>query len=185
MKPSSTEKPVASTPKTPAARSPSSKKLPSGARRRTSSMTATATAVTTRVIPMARKRFIARPKPPRAPRSRLERLPRLLGGRTVALEQAPPAGEQAVHRCRADDRLGRHRQAHGVEHERPRLRPAHAPVERDQLLERAALVQLGVVEAADPEVGDVREAVGAKQVPRGVGREVLQRVAALDAALGE
>ena len=45
MKPRSTEKPVASTPNTPEARSPSLKKLPSGARRRTSSITVVVRAV--------------------------------------------------------------------------------------------------------------------------------------------
>ena len=45
MSPSSTEKPVASTPKTPEARSPSAKRLPSGAPRRTSNIAATARAV--------------------------------------------------------------------------------------------------------------------------------------------
>jgi hypothetical protein len=52
--------PVASTPNTPAARSPSLKKLPSGALRRTSSMAAIARPV---VAPMSRSdqpRFIAR-----------------------------------------------------------------------------------------------------------------------------
>ena len=45
-------------------------------------------------------------------------------------------------------------------------RPPMPAVERDQLLERAALVELGVVEAADHDVRDVREAVRAEQVPR-------------------
>jgi hypothetical protein len=40
-------------------------------------------------------------------------------------------------------------------------------VEGDQLLERAALVEGGVVEAADHDVRNVLEAVGAEQV---VGR---------------
>ena len=58
-------------------------------------------------------------------------------------------------------------------------------MERDQLLERAALVELGVVEAADHDVGDVREAVGAQQVLGRRRREVRQRVLALDAPLVE
>ena len=50
-------------------------------------------------------------------------------------------------------------------------RPADAAVEGDQLLEGAALVELGVVEAADHDVGDVLEAVGAQQVLWRVRRE--------------
>jgi hypothetical protein len=42
-------------------------------------------------------------------------------------------------------------------------------VERDQLLERAALVERRVVEAADRDVGHVREAVAAPQVLGGGG----------------
>src|SRR6478736_864562 len=57
MKPSSTENPVASTPNTPEARSPSLKKLPPGARRRTSSIAVTATAVTPARIASERSRF--------------------------------------------------------------------------------------------------------------------------------
>ena len=68
----------------------------------------------------------------------------------------------------------------GMEDERPRLRAAEAAVEGDQLLERAALVELGVVEAADHDVGDVLEAVGAKQVLRRGRREGRQRVLALE-----
>ncbi len=58
MKPSSTEKPVASTPKTPDARSPSAKKLPSGACRRTSSIAVTAIAVTATVMRIAGRSVI-------------------------------------------------------------------------------------------------------------------------------
>jgi hypothetical protein len=58
-----------------------------------------------------------------------------------------------------------------VEDERTRLQPADAAVEGDQLLEGAALVELGVVEAADHDVGDVLEAVGAQQVLGRGGRE--------------
>ena len=72
-----------------------------------------------------------------------------------------------------------------VQDERPRLQAADASVEADQLLERAALVELGVVEAADHDVGDVLEAVGAQEVPRGGGRERRQRVLAVDAPVGE
>ena len=72
-----------------------------------------------------------------------------------------------------------------VQDERPRLEAAEAAVEGDQLLERAALVELGVVEAADHDVGDVLEAVGAQQVSRRGGRERSERVLALDPAVGE
>ena len=40
-----------------------------------------------------------------------------------------------------------------MQDERPRLRPSEPAVERDQLLERAALLELGVVEAVDQDVG--------------------------------
>ena len=63
-----------------------------------------------------------------------------------------------------------------VEDERPRLEAADAAVEGDQLLEGAALVEVGVVEAADHDVADVLEAVGAQQV--------LRRVRARSAASG-
>ena len=72
-----------------------------------------------------------------------------------------------------------------MEDEGSGLRAPEAAVEGDQLLERAALVELGVVEAADHDVGDVREAVGAQQVPRRGRRERGQRIVALDAALVE
>ncbi len=61
-----------------------------------------------------------------------------------------------------------------------RLRAAEPAVERDQLLEGAAFVHIRVVEAADHEVCDVREAVRTQQVVRRCGREVRQRVIALD-----
>ena len=73
----------------------------------------------------------------------------------------------------------------GIEDERARLRPAQAAVEGDQLLERAAFLEVRVVEAADHDVGHVREAVRAQQVAGGARREGRQRVVALDAALGE
>ena len=72
-----------------------------------------------------------------------------------------------------------------VQDERARLEAADAAVERDQLLERAALVELGVVEAADHDVGDVLEAVGAQEVLRRGRRERRERVLALDAAVRE
>ena len=58
-------------------------------------------------------------------------------------------------------------------------------MEADQLLERAAVLELGVVEAPHHDVGDVLEAVGAQQVPGRVGRERRERVLALDAPVDE
>ena len=106
-------------------------------------------------------------------------------GSVAALERLPPPLEQRVHRGRADDRLVRDRERRRVQDERPGLRAAEAAVERDQLLERAALVEQRVVEAADHDVGHVREAVGAPQVLGRVRREARERVLALDAAVGE
>ena len=96
---------------------------------------------------------------------------RRVRGRLAALERPAPAGEHTVNLLRADDRLVRERQLDGVEDERLRLRPAEPAVEGDQLLEGAALLESRVVEAADHDVGDVREAVRAQQVPRRVRRE--------------
>ena len=84
----------------------------------------------------------------------------------ATLQEGAPARQQGVDAGGADDRLRRQRQARGRQHERARLRAAEAAVERDQLLEGAALVQHRVVERADHDVRDVREAVGAQQVPR-------------------
>ena len=81
----------------------------------------------------------------------------------------------------ADDRLAGHRQLHRMEDERPGLRSAQPAVERDQLLERAPLFELGVVEAVDHDVGDMLESVGPAKVRGGVGRERRQRIVALDA----
>jgi hypothetical protein len=58
-------------------------------------------------------------------------------------------------------------------------------VEGDQLLERTALIERGVVEAADEQVGRVRETVGAKKMLRRRGREERQRILAVDAVLLE
>ena len=51
-----------------------------------------------------------------------------------------------------------------MEDERARLEAAEPAVEADQLLEGAALFELGVVEAPDHDVSDMLEAVGAQQV---------------------
>ena len=72
----------------------------------------------------------------------------------------------------ADDRAGRWLEVRRVEDERPRLQAADTAVEGDQLLEGAALVEVGVVEAADHDVGDVLEAVGAQQVAGALGENV-------------
>ena len=72
-----------------------------------------------------------------------------------------------------------------MEDERARLEPSDAAVERDQLLERAALLEIGVVEAPDHDVADMLEAVGPEQVLRRVRREQRERIRALDAALRE
>ena len=72
-----------------------------------------------------------------------------------------------------------------MQDERPRLKPADAAVEGDQLLEGTAFVEIGVVEAADHDVADVLEAVGAEEVLRRMRREVRQRILALDATLAE
>ena len=85
-------------------------------------------------------------------------------GPLVGLERAPPADEDAVHAGGADDGLGGQLEVRGVQDERAGLWAADAAVEADQLLEGAALFELGVVEAADHDVGDVLEAVGAQQV---------------------
>ena len=53
-------------------------------------------------------------------------------------------------------------------------------MEGDELLEGAALVHHGVVEAVHHDVGDVRERVRAPQVVGGVRREGRERILALD-----
>ena len=69
-----------------------------------------------------------------------------------------------MHGRRAHDRLVRHEKPLGVQDEGAGLEAAQAPVEGDQLLERTALVEVGVVEAADHDVRDVREPIRAQQV---------------------
>jgi hypothetical protein len=61
----------------------------------------------------------------------------------AALEQAPPPDEHAVERLGADERLVGRGQLRRVEQERLRLGAAEPAVERDQLLEGAALVEGG------------------------------------------
>jgi hypothetical protein len=60
-KPAKIANPVASTPNTPEARSPSVKKLPSGARVRTSKIAAIARASATTTMTMPQNRLIGRP----------------------------------------------------------------------------------------------------------------------------
>ena len=87
----------------------------------------------------------------------------------AVLEPLPPAGKDAVHGGCAEDRPLGHLEVGGVEDERPGLEAADAAVEGDQLFEGAAFVEAGVVEAADHDVADVLEAVGAEEVLGGVG----------------
>jgi hypothetical protein len=94
-----------------------------------------------------------------------------------------PAGEDGVYLGGSDDRVGWKRQLDGVKQKRPRLRSAEATVKRDQLLERAPLLELGVVEAVDHDVGDVLEAVGTQQMRPGVGRERRERILPFDSPL--
>ena len=105
--------------------------------------------------------------------------------RGTVVEPLPPADQDLVNGGRTDDlRLG-HLELRGMQDERPRLRAADAAVERDQLLERAAGLHPGVVEAADHDVGDVVESVRAEEMLRRIRREAGQRVVAVDRAVGE
>src|SRR5829696_7733299 len=82
---------------------------------------------------------------------------------SVALgERLSPTQQHAVDRGRPDERLGWERQARGMQDERPRLKAAQPTVERDQLLEGTGVVELGVVEAADHDVGDMGKAIRAE-----------------------
>src|SRR5881396_1980970 len=72
-----------------------------------------------------------------------------------------------------------------MEDEWPGLRPAEPAVERNQLLEGAALFQLRVVKAVHEDVRRVREAVGAHEVASCIRAERLEWIVALDYALCE
>ena len=87
-----------------------------------------------------------------------------------------------MHAGGADDRLVGNGQLGRVQDERPRLRAAEPAVERDQLFERAALFEVGVVEAVNHDVGGMLKSVGAPQVRGGIGRKRLERVLTLDPA---
>ena len=83
-----------------------------------------------------------------------------------------------------DDRLRGHRQLGRVEQERPRLRPAEPAVERDQLLEGAALVERGVVEAADQQMSATCAKPSVRRRCCGAcGEKRRERILALDPAL--
>jgi hypothetical protein len=88
-----------------------------------------------------------------------------------------------VHLSRPDDRLRRERQLDRMKQKGAGLRAADAAMEGDQLLERTALFELGLVEAVDDDVGRMFEAVGPPQVRRGVRRERRERIFPFDAAL--
>src|SRR5262245_8006510 len=98
MKPSSTENPVASTPKTPEARSPSEKKLPSGARRRTNSIAETVTAQAPAVIRTPQTMFIGR----RESHSRS-------GWLTLARQAGDPVSQKSDPEQQGDDVADGHR----------------------------------------------------------------------------
>src|SRR3954451_23667000 len=53
-------------------------------------------------------------------------------------------------------------------------------VERDQLLESAAFLELGIVEAVDENVGGVLESVGPEQMSRRIGSKWLEWIVTLD-----
>ena len=76
-----------------------------------------------------------------------------------------------MHGGRAQDRTLGNGEPDWVEDERPCLRAAEPAVKRDQLLEGATLVEVGVVEAPNDDVRDVREAVRPQQVLRRVGEK--------------
>src|SRR5262245_59737318 len=90
-----------------------------------------------------------------------------------------------MHGGGADQRIVGHWQVGRVEDERPRLRATEPAVEGDQLLERTAFLEDGVVEAVEEHVRCVLEAVGTPQVPGGVRREPTERVVSLDMAVRE
>src|SRR3954452_6075299 len=67
----------------------------------------------------------------------------------VPLERAAPSEQPPVPGGRPEQRLGRQLEVLRIEDERARLRPPQSAVEADELLERAALVEHRVIEAAD------------------------------------
>jgi hypothetical protein len=95
----------------------------------------------------ARRRRRARAALSAAPRRRGRPCRRLQRRGLAVLEQTSPFREHRVHGRRSNDRLVWERKPLRVQDERARLRPPEAAVERDQFLERAPLVPLGVIEA--------------------------------------
>ena len=93
-----------------------------------------------------------------------------------------PGAQQRVDGLGPHDRLARGRQRCRVQDERPGLRAAQPAVERNQLLERAAFLECRIEEAADEDVGGVREPVGSEEVLRSGRRERLQRIDSFDLA---
>src|SRR5512132_254615 len=89
-------------------------------------------------------------------------------GHLVVVQPPAPACEHAMDGGRADDGRVGDSEICRMKDERPGLRAPDPTVKGDQLLERAAGLERGIVEAADHDVGDVAEAVGTAQVLRRV-----------------
>ena len=98
----------------------------------------------------------------------------------AALMKPSPADQQVVDGRGPDDWFRRHRQVCGMQDERTRLRATQTTVEGDQFLECATLLEIGVIEAVDEDVGGVCEAIRALEVSRSVGRERRERILSLD-----
>src|SRR6476659_5301924 len=126
---------------------------------------------TIRPMPQTTIRVMIRPPRARTVESGTEVSIALGSAAVNSLKQRAPAGQHLMHVRGADDLLLGQRKLDRSEDERPRLGPAHAAVERDQLLERAAALEGRVVEAVHVDVRRVLEAVGAEQVPSSVRRE--------------
>ena len=105
--------------------------------------------------------------------------------RGAVVELSPPVGQEVVNRGGADDLRFGHREHRGVEDEGARLRAAEAAVERDQLLEGAAGFERRVVEAADHDVGHMRESVRAQEMPGRIRREGGKRIVAFHPSVCE
>src|SRR5688572_1736406 len=184
MKPAKIAKPPASTPNTPDARSPSAKKLPSGALRRTRSIAAIVATLAAKRMTMLQRRLMGAgclALRSRRPRSQA-RLYGFLGVLTVA-ELNEPASKLPVDGLRPDELLLGQLQFCRVEQKRERLRAAHSAVGSNELLEGGHLVRVLPVGAVDHDVGAVREAVGAPHVARGVGPEGGQWILSIHALL--
>jgi hypothetical protein len=97
----------------------------------------------------------------------------------VLLKPVAPAHEHGVDLLGSHDRLRRRRQRHRIEDEGAGLGAAEAAVEGDELFKGAALLELGVVEAVDEDVGSVLKTIGAAEMVRRVGGKQRQRILAL------